>query len=128
MAILIASIFIVCSKPETYVCSTSFRGKLNDFINLGTHRKGQEQEIKLYVSPIMSKKKNKRCKIINTYRYLKWTIFHQRLGCPHALRIFITLDLRYKTVREILPKETSLPSILDESGPLISGEMAAMLG
>lgn len=64
MAILIASIFIVCSKPETYVCSTNFRGKLNDFINLGTHRKGQEQEIKLYVSPIMSKKKTNDAKLL----------------------------------------------------------------
>lgn len=124
----LSQVFLQFVPSLKLVCSTSFRGKLNDFINLGTHRKGQEQEIKLYVSPIMSKKKNKRCKIINTYRYLKWTIFHQRLGYPHALRIFITLDLRYKTVREILPKETSLPSILDESGPLISGEMAAMLG
>lgn len=109
----IASIFIVCSKPETYVCSTSFQGKLDAFIlkyivkdiilnkmqnsfvhfsNRG-HRKFLER-FKL-ANPIMSEKK-KRCEIINTYRYLKWIIFHQRLGCPHALRIFITIDLRYK--------------------------------
>lgn len=33
MAILIASIFIVCSKPETYY-SASFQGGFNNFINL----------------------------------------------------------------------------------------------
>lgn len=73
----IASIFIVCSKPETYVCSTSFQGKLDAFIlkyivkdiilnkmqnsfvhfsNRG-HRKFLER-FKL-VNPIMSEKKKK---------------------------------------------------------------------
>lgn len=112
----IASIFIVCSKPETYVCSTSFQGELDAFIDLEIYRKGHhfEQNAKFVRSFLESwpskifrtiqarksnnewKKKKKRCEIINTYRYLKWIIFHQRLGCPHALRIFITIDLRYK--------------------------------
>lgn len=40
----IASIFIVCSKPETYVCSTSFQGKLDAFIDLQIYRKGHHFE------------------------------------------------------------------------------------
>lgn len=43
--------------------------------------------------------KKKRSSVFET------DIFSSR-DYPHTLRIFITIDLRYKGIREILPKET----------------------
>lgn len=125
LAILIASIFIVCSKPETYY-SASFQGGLDNFINFEIVK----DIILIFQQKLRFSNREKSNKKKTFVGVWNGYIFQQRLSYPHALRILSQLTLDTKVFAKFFQKKLSFRYFIffrEYTKYLINGETAAML-